>query len=172
MNRFHVHVRVADVEKAIPFYAALFGSSPAVVKSDYAKWMLDDPRVNFAISARGRTAGVDHVGIQVESPGELAELAGRLKAAGTQTFDEQATTCCYAKSDKSWVADPAGVVRAAYRHFGLPLDGVEAAVRAWLDDPGNRGDRFGQWTYDLADHEIRADEVRACFGRYRERFAV
>ena len=119
MNRFHVHVRVDDIEKAIPFYATLFGTAPAVVKSDYAKWMLEDPRVNFAISARGAgESGVDHLGIQVEADGELRELASRLKSAGETTFDEEAVTCCYAKGNKSWVNDPAGVRWETFFTFG------------------------------------------------------
>ena len=109
MKRLHMHVSVPDLEPAIAFYSTLFDAPPSVVKDDYAKWMLDDPRVNLAISARARATGIDHVGVQVDSAGELAELAGRLKAAGATTFDQEATTCCYAKSDKSWVTDTAGV---------------------------------------------------------------
>jgi len=109
MKRMHLHVGVPDLAQSIQFYATLFGAPPTVVKHDYAKWMLEDPRVNFAISQRCGAVGVDHVGVQVESPEELGELSGRLKAAGAQTFDQQAATCCYAKSDKSWVCDPSGV---------------------------------------------------------------
>ncbi|HEU4651380.1 MAG TPA: ArsI/CadI family heavy metal resistance metalloenzyme [Croceibacterium sp.] len=109
MKRLHVHVSVPDIEQAIAFYSTLFDAPPSVVKDDYAKWMLEDPRVNLAISSRARATGVDHVGVQVDSPEELAELAGRLKAAGATTFDQAATTCCYATSDKSWVTDTAGV---------------------------------------------------------------
>jgi len=109
MKRMHLHMGVPDLAQSIRFYATLFGAPPTVVKHDYAKWMLEDPRVNFAISQRGGAVGVDHVGVQVESAEELGELAGRLKAAGAQTFDQEATTCCYAKSDKSWVNDPSGV---------------------------------------------------------------
>ena len=109
MKRLHLHVSVPEIEPAIAFYTTLFNASPTVVKGDYAKWMLDDPRVNLAISSRARATGIDHVGVQVDSAAELGELAGRLKAAGAQTFDQEATTCCYARSDKSWVTDPAGV---------------------------------------------------------------
>src|SRR5471030_482934 len=98
MKRLHIHVSVEDIAQSVRFYATLFGAPPSVVKDDYAKWMLEDPRVNFAISQRGGAAGVDHVGIQVESPAELGELAGRLKAAGAHTFDQEATACCYARS--------------------------------------------------------------------------
>ncbi len=109
MKRMHLHVSVPDIGQAISFYSTLFDAPPSVVKDDYAKWMLDDPRVNLAISSRARATGVDHVGIQVDSAEELGALAGRLKAAGAVTFDQEATTCCYARSDKSWVSDPAGV---------------------------------------------------------------
>jgi catechol 2,3-dioxygenase-like lactoylglutathione lyase family enzyme len=108
MKRLHLHVSVPDLAQSIQFYETLFGAPPSVVKDDYAKWMLDDPKVNLAISTH-RAAGLDHVGIQVDSAAELSELSARLKAAGAQTFDEADTTCCYAKSDKSWVSDPAGL---------------------------------------------------------------
>jgi catechol 2,3-dioxygenase-like lactoylglutathione lyase family enzyme len=118
MKRMHVHVAVDDLASSIRFYATLFGAQPTVVKDDYAKWMLDDPRVNFAISDRADSAGVDHLGIQVESGEELAELAGRLKAAGEATRDLEATTCCYARSDKSWVNDPSGLRWETFHTFG------------------------------------------------------
>src|SRR5271165_2599489 len=118
MKRMHLHVSVPDLAQSIQFYATLFGAPPSVTKDDYAKWMLEDPRVNFAISQRGTPAGLDHVGVQVESPVELGELAGRLKAAGAVTFDQQATTCCYAKGDKSWVTDPAGIRWESFYTFG------------------------------------------------------
>ena len=118
MKRLHLHMSVPDLAQSISFYEALFGAGPSVVKADYAKWMLDDPKVNFAISARGLAGGVDHVGIQVDSPAELSELAGRLKAAGNVTLDQVATTCCYAQSDKSWVSDPAGVRWETFYTFG------------------------------------------------------
>ena len=132
MKRLHLHVSVPDLSQSIQFYQTLFGVAPSVVKDDYAKWMLDDPRVNFAISLQPtRPTGVDHVGIQVDSPAELSELAGRLKAAGRQTFDEAATTCCYAKSDKSWIADPAGVRWETFYTFGEATTyGDSAALRA------------------------------------------
>ena len=118
MKRMHVHVSVDDLDTSIRFYTTLFGAQPTVVKDDYAKWMLDDPRVNFAISDRADTAGVDHLGIQVESGEELAELAERLKAAGEATRDLEATTCCYARSDKSWVNDPSGLRWETFHTFG------------------------------------------------------
>ncbi len=132
MKRMHVHVSVPDLAQSIEFYATLFGAPPAVVKPDYAKWMLDDPRVNFAISQReGKSPGVDHIGIQVDSNAELGELAGRLKAAGAQTFDETGANCCYAQSDKSWVKDPAGVRWETFFTFGeATVYGVDEAAQA------------------------------------------
>ena len=118
MKRLHLHVSVDDLDRSIRFYETLFGAPPSVVKSDYAKWMLDDPRVNLAISARGRAAGIDHVGVQAETAGELGEIASRLKAAGETTVDEAATTCCYAQSDKTWVRDPSGVRWETFFTFG------------------------------------------------------
>lgn len=119
MKRLHVHVAVDDLQKSIGFYSTLFAAKPAVIKEDYAKWMLDDPRVNFAISTRGdRPDGVDHLGIQVETDGELRELAGRLKTAGATTRDQEATTCCYARSNKSWVNDPSGIRWETFFTFG------------------------------------------------------
>jgi len=109
MKRFHVHVSVEDVSASIRFYSTLFSAEPTVVKSDYAKWMLEDPRVNFAISKRGGEAGVRHLGIQVEDQAELREVYGRLSRAERPVLDEGKTTCCYAKSEKSWIEDPQGV---------------------------------------------------------------
>ena len=117
MKRLHLHVSVPDLGQSIQFYETLFGAPATVVKNDYAKWMLDDPRVNFAISTH-RDAGLDHVGIQVDTTEELTELSARLKAVGAQTFDEEATTCCYARSDKSWVSDPAGLRWETFFTFG------------------------------------------------------
>ena len=118
MKRLHVHIAVDDLERSIGFYSTLFGAQPSVLKDDYAKWMLDDPRVNLAISQRSRVAGVDHLGIQVDTDGELRELAARLKAAGEQTLDQEATTCCYAQSSKAWVNDPSGVRWETFFTFG------------------------------------------------------
>lgn len=114
MKRLHVHVGVDDLNKSIGFYSTLFGAEPTVTKSDYAKWMLEDPRVNFAISAGNAHKGVEHLGIQVESEDELKEVYGRLREADRPVLEEGATTCCYAKSEKSWIADPQGVVWEAF----------------------------------------------------------
>ena len=111
MKRMHVHVGVKDLDSSIRFYSTLFGAQPTVAKHDYAKWMLDDPRVNFAISAGHHAAkGIEHLGIQVETGEELTEVYGRLEAADRPVLEEGATTCCYANSEKSWIADPDGVV--------------------------------------------------------------
>jgi hypothetical protein len=109
MKRFHVHVSVEDVSASIRIYSTLFAAEPTVVKSDYAKWMLDDPRVNFAISKRGGEVGVRHLGIQVEDQAELREVYERLARAERPVLEEGKTTCCYSKSEKSWVEDPQGV---------------------------------------------------------------
>jgi catechol 2,3-dioxygenase-like lactoylglutathione lyase family enzyme len=109
MKRLHVHVSVADLTQSIQFYTTLFAAEPTVTKPDYAKWMLDDPRVNFAISARGGQPGLDHLGIQVESPDELQQVYQRLHQADRPVLEEGATTCCYAQSEKSWIADPQGL---------------------------------------------------------------
>ena len=109
MKRLHVHVSVEDLARSVRFYSALFAARPAVSKPDYAKWMLDDPRVNFAVSARGGAPGVQHLGIQAEDPAELEEIFGRLAAAGRPILEEAGVTCCYARSEKQWVADPQGV---------------------------------------------------------------
>jgi catechol 2,3-dioxygenase-like lactoylglutathione lyase family enzyme len=118
----HVHVSVLDISDAIRFYSALFESQPTVVKPDYAKWMLDDPRVNFAISTRGRELGLDHLGIQVDSRNELHEVYGRLRQAGGTIVEQGQTTCCYAKSEKSWIDDPAGIAWETFRTTGESTD--------------------------------------------------
>ena len=110
MKRLHVHVGVNDLAESIRFYSTLFATEPTVVKDDYAKWMLDDPRVNFAISAGRDGHGVRHLGVQVETAGELGEVSGRLKAADRPVLEEGRTTCCYARSEKSWIADPDGLI--------------------------------------------------------------
>lgn len=134
MKRLHLHLNVDDLDRSIAFYETLFGAPPAVLKDDYAKWMLDDPLVNFAISQRGLAAGVDHLGIQVEAPSELSQLAGRLKAAGEQTFDQQAASCCYARSDKSWVSDPSGLRWETFYTFGESTAyGEDSVIRPALE---------------------------------------
>jgi hypothetical protein len=109
MKRLHVHVSVENLEQSVRFYATLFASEPTMLKPDYAKWMLEDPRVNFAISQRAVSPGIEHLGIQVETETELAEVYERLDRAERPVLEEKATTCCYANSDKQWIADPQGV---------------------------------------------------------------
>jgi catechol 2,3-dioxygenase-like lactoylglutathione lyase family enzyme len=114
MKRFHVHLHVQDLPASIAFYSRLFEAEPARMESDYAKWMLDDPRINFAISTRGGANGIDHLGFQADDAEELADLKRRAEAADRAVLDEGATSCCYARSQKHWVTDPQGV---AWEHF-------------------------------------------------------
>jgi catechol 2,3-dioxygenase-like lactoylglutathione lyase family enzyme len=109
MKRLHVHVSVLDLDASIRFYSELFATDPTVRRPDYAKWMLEDPRVNFAISQRDRSSGVQHLGIQVEDRAELAEIYARLERAQGRVIEQGETTCCYAQSEKSWIEDPQGV---------------------------------------------------------------
>jgi len=136
MKRLHVHVGVEDIDASVQFYSALFAAEPAVLKGDYAKWMLEDPRVNFAISTRGSQLGADHFGIQVETQDELQEVYGRLQEAGRPVLEEGETTCCYAQSEKAWIADPQGVPWEAFLTMGastvyggdLDLDPIRVAA--------------------------------------------
>jgi catechol 2,3-dioxygenase-like lactoylglutathione lyase family enzyme len=118
MMRLHVHVAVDDLARSIDFYSALFAEQPSVVKPDYAKWMLEDPRMNFAISARGRAPGLDHLGIQVEDKAELNEVYARLRKAGGNIVEQGETACCYAKSEKSWIDDPSGIAWETFHTTG------------------------------------------------------
>ena len=115
MKRIHIHVGVEKLAESIRFYSAVFGAQPVKTKPDYAKWMLEDPRVNFAISTRASRTGVDHLGIQVDENDELTEIRERVKGAELAVFDEGQAVCCYANSDKSWVQDPTGIPWEAYR---------------------------------------------------------
>jgi catechol 2,3-dioxygenase-like lactoylglutathione lyase family enzyme len=129
MKRLHVHVSVADLAASIRFYNTLFAAEPTVLKPDYAKWMLDDPRVNFAISQRDSEVGIRHLGIQVEDRAELTEVYARLQRAEAPVLEEGATTCCYANSEKSWVADPQGVQWETFLTTGSSADygdGIES----------------------------------------------
>ncbi len=115
MKRMHLHVGVSDIGASVDFYSALFAAEPTVLKSDYAKWMLEDPRINFAISSSEHTAkGIEHIGIQAETADELAEVYDRLRGAGRPVLEEGATTCCYAQSEKNWITDPDGVIWEAF----------------------------------------------------------
>ena len=109
MKRLHVHVAVTNIPESIPFYSKMFGCEPTVIKTDYAKWQLEDPKVNFAISARGAPVGINHLGIQVDDASELGEMKTRLDQIQGEVVEEKGTACCYAQSDKYWVNDPAGI---------------------------------------------------------------
>jgi catechol 2,3-dioxygenase-like lactoylglutathione lyase family enzyme len=122
MKRLHVHLAVDDLQQSIGFYSALFAVQPSVTKPDYAKWMLDDPRVNFAISTRGREPGLDHLGIQVENKDELNEVYTRLRQAGGVIVEQGQTSCCYAQSEKSWIDDPAGISWETFHTTGESTD--------------------------------------------------
>ncbi|QAY94632.1 glyoxalase/bleomycin resistance/dioxygenase family protein [Methylovirgula ligni] len=122
MKRMHVHVAVDNLERSIGFYSALFDAPPAVIKPDYAKWMLDDPRVNFAISTRGRKLGLDHLGIQVENKDKLQDVYARLHRADGDVIEQGQTACCYAKSEKSWIEDPSGIAWEAFLTTGENID--------------------------------------------------
>jgi catechol-2,3-dioxygenase len=124
MKRMHVHVRVADLAHNIRFYSALFNAEPTVVKPDYAKWMLDDPRINFAISSRSNEVGLDHLGFQVESEEELQEMNERLAKADLPIETQEGTACCYAKSNKHWTVDPQGIAWESYHTLdSIPVFG-------------------------------------------------
>lgn len=114
MKRMHLHIAVEDLDQSINFYNSLFGATPTVTKADYAKWLLDDPAVNFAISTRGETKGIDHIGIQADNEVELAEIKSRLESAEMDMVSQEGTSCCYAKSDKHWVQDPSGIAWETY----------------------------------------------------------
>ena len=140
MKRLHVHVGVDDLAASTRFYATLFGAEPSVTKPDYAKWMLDDPRVNFAISSGGHASrGVEHLGIQVETAEELSEVYARLKAADRPVLEEGATTCCYATSEKSWIADPQGVVWETFHTTGAAVDYGQGPELGLVSDSAAEG---------------------------------
>lgn len=128
MKRFHVHIAVDNLQDNIRFYSSVFGAAPTVVKDDYAKWMLDDPRVNFAISHRGAKTGLDHLGFQVESDAELKSVKQNLISAQAPVLEQNETSCCYAKSDKYWITDPQGIAWETFHTLGeVPIYG-EARV--------------------------------------------
>lgn len=135
MKRFHVHVAVSDLNQSIGFYSAIFGEQPAVVKPDYAKWMLEDPRLNFAISSRGHAPGVNHLGLQADDDAELEAIHANLQRADTTVLSEKGAHCCYAKSDKYWVTDPQGIAWESFRSLGsVPLYGQEHMATAVARD--------------------------------------
>jgi len=133
MKRFHVHLSVKNLSESIDFYSKLFGSEPTVTKGDYAKWMLNDPRINFAISDRDGTPGVNHLGVQVDSDAELVELRSQAERANIDTVAEPGAACCYAKSDKHWIEDPQGIAWETFHTLGnIPVFG-----QASLDSPAS-----------------------------------
>jgi catechol 2,3-dioxygenase-like lactoylglutathione lyase family enzyme len=135
MKRFHVHVAVDDLEGSVRFYSSVFGMPPTVQKPDYAKWMLEDPRINFAVSQRGAKAGVDHLGFQVGTDEELVMLRKQVADARIAAFDQPGATCCYAHSDKYWITDPQGIAWETYRTLGeAQIYGVETKKKP--DDAG------------------------------------
>src|SRR5712671_2766811 len=127
MKRLHVHVAVHDLQQSIRFYSTLFATEPTVAKDDYAKWQLDDPRVNFAISTRGKKAGLDHLGIQADSDTELEEIGSRLAQADVALMPQKGASCCYAKSDKYWTLDPQGIAWESFHTLdSVPVYGEDA----------------------------------------------
>ncbi|HEX3066812.1 MAG TPA: ArsI/CadI family heavy metal resistance metalloenzyme [Dongiaceae bacterium] len=158
MKRFHVHVAVEDLDQSIRFYSTLFAAEPAVVKSDYAKWMLDDPRVNFAISRRGEQRGVDHLGLQVDDHGELTEISDRLDSAGRELYGRGVAHCCYARSDKAWVQDPQGVSWETFFTFGQETTYGEGTVEQAASAPAC----CGESTCGSAGPERTKAEADAC----------
>jgi catechol 2,3-dioxygenase-like lactoylglutathione lyase family enzyme len=128
MKRLHVGLAVKDLDQSVQFYSTLFASEPTVLKEDYAKWMLDDPRVNFSISTRSEDYGLDHLGIQVDSREELGEIAGRLESAGRGVYDKGEAHCCYAHSHKAWVRDPEGLAWESFFTFGSDTDYGEDSI--------------------------------------------
>jgi len=131
MSRFHIHIAVDNLQRSVDFYSAVFGSQPSVVKEDYAKWALDDPNLNFAISTRGRNKGLDHIGLQAEDDAELQAIRQRLEAAGIQGLAQEATTCCYAESDKYWVQDPTGIAWESFHTLAsAPVFGEQAEAES------------------------------------------
>ena len=136
MKRLHVHVGVHDLQQSIRFYSALFAAEPAVKKDDYAKWMLDDPRVNFAISTRAKKAGLDHLGIQAENGAELEEIGSRLAQADVSTLEQKGASCCYAKSDKYWTLDPQGIAWESFHTLDtVPVYGEDKRSKAERGEP-------------------------------------
>jgi predicted enzyme related to lactoylglutathione lyase len=154
MKRFHVHVAVDDLQRSIGFYSALFAAEPSVIKTDYAKWLLDDPRVNFAISTRGKQPGLDHLGIQAESGDELNEIYARLHKAGGNIIEQGQTACCYAKSEKSWIDDPAGISWETFHTTGESTD--------YGDGSGERVARVAHETSCCASSPKVVEQVCGC----------
>lgn len=132
MKRLHVHIAVENIPNSVNFYSNMFGQAPTVLKEDYAKWMVDDPRINFAISTHGKRPGLDHLGVQVENDQELSEVTQRLETAKADILRQEGTTCCYAKSDKAWVLDPQGIAWETFKTVGTSTvygEGIEQTLK-------------------------------------------
>ena len=156
MKRLHVHVAVEDISNAVGYYSALFAAQPVVVKPHYAKWMLADAGVNFAISTRGRQPGLDHLGIQIEDSNELQEVCGRLRTAGRNIIEQGQTTCCYAQSEKSWIDDPAGIAWEVFFTTG--------EITHYGDGSGERGARVAHERLGSGRRSVSssATEIASC----------
>jgi hypothetical protein len=162
MKRFHVHVVVDDLKQSIPFYSSLFAQDPAIRKDDYAKWLLDDPRLNFAISTRNVPIGINHLGLQADSATELGELRDRLKQAGRGIVSEQGVSCCYARGDKHWTTDPQGIAWETFHTLGeVPLYGGDS-VSGGACGSGNDGGCCPEGTETNESAAPREQPVRAC----------
>jgi catechol 2,3-dioxygenase-like lactoylglutathione lyase family enzyme len=163
MKRFHVHVTVEDLAQSIRFYSTLFAAEPTVLKPDYAKWMLEDPRVNFAISTgAGHGAGISHLGIQAEDEGELGEVYDRLARAERPVVEEKATTCCYAQSDKQWIADPQGVAWETFFTYGESTTYGRSGVLGTLAEASGGLATCGCGPAEIAQPETQAAKASAC----------
>ncbi len=165
MKRMHIHVRTQNLDQSIQFYNALFGAHPVKTKTDYAKWMLDDPRINFAISTRSGKMGVEHLGLQVDEDDELEALRDRLKSADMSVFDEGETVCCYVRSDKSWVEDPSGIAWEAYKTLERHgIDAGEPRSKSW--------DEFQNQSFDLVItvcDQAASESYPIFLGKYEKR---
>lgn len=163
MKRFHVHVHVNDLAKNIAFYSAMFNQPPARTEADYAKWMLQDPPVNFAISTRGTAAGLDHFGIQVDSKEQLNEIRGHAAQAGVAILDEGETTCCYARSDKYWVTDPQGIAWEQFQTLDtIPVFSMPKEKTAGMCCAASSGGDAGCSTSVTTAATAKAEPSRAC----------
>ena len=163
MKRFHVHVSVEDLAQSVRFYSTLFAVEPTVLKPDYAKWMLEDPRVNFAISTgAGHDAGLSHLGIQAEDEGELAEVYDRLARAERPVVEEKAATCCYARSDKQWIADPQGVAWETFFTYGESTAYGRSGVLNTLAEASGGLATCGCGPAEIAQPEVQPAGANAC----------
>jgi extradiol dioxygenase family protein len=161
MKRFHVHIAVRDLTDSVRFYSAMLGAAPAVIKPDYAKWMIEDPRINFAISNRNQTVGVNHLGVQAETDTELEDIRAKLVQADHAIVAEKGVHCCYANSDKYWVADPQGIAWESFRSLGdVTLYGAEDRVPA----PASCGSEHAGGCCAPANETVATKESSGCCG--------